>query len=210
MATCQCDRMESKFDEPFVAEKLDLYRESGPDASTLALLDALRSDDVTGRTLLDVGGGVGAIQHGLLRSGVISAQEVEASAAYVTACNAEAERQGHADRITHLLGDLQSVADQVQPADIVTLDRSLCCWPDMSDLVARSAALATWRYGLVYPRDTPWVHYGWRLYSSLRQALNRNAMRVSAHRRAEVEAILSRHSLRPHSHVEVGLRQVAV
>jgi hypothetical protein len=60
------------------------------------------------------------------------------------------------------------------------------------------------------PRDTPWVRYGWRPYSNLRQALNRNAMRVLAHRRAEVEAILSRHSLRPHSHVEVGVWQVAV
>jgi hypothetical protein len=210
MPTCQCDGIESRFDEPYAAEKLALYRDSGPDLSTTALIDALREEDLTGRTLLDIGGGVGAIQHELLRSGVASVQEVEASVAYLAACKAEAKRQGHADRITHLSGDLASVAADVQPADIVTLDRSLCCWADMPDLVSRSAALAKWRYGLVYPRDALWVRYGWRLYSNLRKAASRNAMRVLAHRRAEVESILADHGLRRHSYAEVGVWQIAV
>ena len=210
MPTCQCEQIESRFDEPYAAEKLALYRDSGPDPSTTALIDALREEDLTGRTLLDIGGGVGAIQHGLLHSGVASAQEVEASAAYLAACKAEAKRQGHADRITHLSGDLASVADKVRPADIVTLDRSLCCWGDMPELVSRSAALATWRYGLVYPRDALWVRYGWWLYSNLRQAARRSAMRVFAHRQPDVEAILAEHGLRRHSYVEVGVWQVAV
>jgi len=182
MPTCQCEGIESRFDEPYAAEKLTLYRDSGPDPSTAALLDALRKEDLTGRTLLDIGGGVGAIQHELLRSGVV----------------------------THLSGDLASVAADVQPADIVTLDRSLCCWADMPDLVSRSAALATWRYGLVYPRDALWVRYGWRLYSNLRQAASRSAMRVLAHRRADVESILADHGLRRHSYAEVGVWQIAV
>ena len=56
MPTCQCDGIESRFDEPYAAEKLTLYRDSGPDPSTAALLDALRKEDLTGRTLLDIGG----------------------------------------------------------------------------------------------------------------------------------------------------------
>jgi len=210
MSSCQCDRIECKFDEPYASEKLALYRDAGPDTSTRVLLDAILAEGVGGKTLLDIGGGVGAIQHELLKAGVSSVQEVEASAAYVEACRDEATRLGHADRITHLTGDLVAVAADVQRADIVTLDRSLCCWHDMLSLVEASAGKSTWLYGLVYPRDTWWVRHGWRIWSNVRQMLNRTSMRVFAHRTRDVEAILARQGLMRRSYAEVGVWQVAL
>jgi magnesium-protoporphyrin O-methyltransferase len=210
MTSCGCERIESKFDEAYAAEKLELYRRAGPDASTRALLEALLAEDIDGKTLLDIGGGVGAVQHALLKAGVVSVQEVEASAAHVAACREEAEHQGHADLIEHLMGDLGSVAGEVEPADIVTLDRSVCCWPDMPDLSERSAVKARRFLGIVYPRDVWWVRHGWRAYSNVRQVLRRNPMRVYTHRTGDVEAILARHGLERHSYTEVGVWQVVV
>jgi hypothetical protein len=210
MPDCHCDRIEARFDEPYATEKLALYQDAGPDPSTLALLDLIRKQPIEGATLLDIGGGVGAVQHELLRSGVSSVQEVEASAAYAAACQAEAERQGHPDSITHFVGDFGSVSDQVGAADIVTLDRSMCCWHDMPDLVERSAAKANWLYGVVYPRDTWWVRHGWRTYTNLHLRVQRQEMRLYAHRQRAVESILARHGLQRSAYTELGVWQIAL
>ena len=210
MTTCRCDQPGSGFDEPYAAERLARFRAHGPDPSTRALIDAITIEDVRGKSLLDIGGGVGAVQHELLQRGVVSVQEVEASAAYVAACRAEAERQGHGDRIVHLGGDFGSVAHVVEPADIVTLDRSVCCWHDPLALIDQSAAKARWLYGLVYPRDVWWVRYGWRHLGNLRQVLKRSGLRLSTPRAVDVERILARHGMRLSQHAEVGVWQIAV
>lgn len=210
VTACGCEEIGSRFDEAYAAEKLARYRAVGPDVSTRALLDLIAVEDIRGKTLLDIGGGVGAIQHELLRLGVASAQEVEASTAYVAACRAEAERQGHGERIIHLSGDFGSVADAVEPADIVTLDRSVCCWRDPLMLIDQSAVKARWLYGLVFPRDVWWVRHGWRYLSNLRQVVKRSGLRLSTPRAVEVEHILARRGLHPIRRAEVGVWQVAV
>ena len=210
MDSCQCDRIDSKFDEAYANEKLAEYRSAGPDPSTMALVEAIRAEDINGMTLLDIGGGVGAVQHALLEAGVSSVQEVEASEAYLAASKTEAERLGYADRISHLFGDFASVANEVEPADIVTLDRSMCCWHDMPDLVTRSSAKARRLYGLVYPRDVWWVRYGWRLFSNVRQLVKRSPLRVFTHRQRDVEAILFTAGFTVRTYREVGVWQVAL
>ena len=210
MPDCQCDGIESRFDAAYAAWKLERYRRAGPDATTGALLDALRAEGVAGLTLLDIGGGVGAVQHELLRAGIASVVEVEASAAYRDACRAEAERQGHADRIEHHVGDFGSLADAIAPADIVTLDRSVCCWPDMPGLVRPSAAKARRLYGLVYPRDDWWVRVGWRIFSRLRMLLRSDPLLVHVHRTRDVEAVLHEQGLVRRSHRTMGVWQVVV
>lgn len=96
------------------------------------------------------------------------------------------------------------------PADIVTLDRSVCCWPDMPGLVRPSAARARRLYGLVYPRDDWWVRVGWRTFSRLRMLLRSHPMQVYVHRTRDVEAILRGQGLVRRSHRTMGVWQVAV
>ncbi|MGZ8690915.1 MAG: class I SAM-dependent methyltransferase, partial [Aeromicrobium sp.] len=45
-------------------------------------------------TVLDIGGGVGAVHHELLHSGAATAVDVDASRAYIAVAREEAERQG--------------------------------------------------------------------------------------------------------------------
>jgi hypothetical protein len=210
MTRCDCDKIASRFDEDYAAEKLALYRSAGPDPSSQALIDLITDEDIEGKTLLDIGGGVGTIQHALLESGASAAQEVEASRAYADASADEAERQGHGDRVTHLFGDFASVADAVKPADIVTLDRSVCCWHDPLDLIDRSASEARWLYGLVYPRDAWWVRHGWRHYGNLKQVVRRSSLRLTTPRERDVETILARHGLHRHRQRQIGVWQIAL
>jgi acetyl-CoA C-acetyltransferase len=58
------------------------------------LLEAIKKEGVAGLTLLDIGGGVGAIQHALLDAGVEQATDVDASSAYLDATRTEAQRRG--------------------------------------------------------------------------------------------------------------------
>ena len=59
MDCCQCQGIESKFDQAYVAEQLEMYRKDGPKKTALQLIEALQVEEIQGLTLLDIGGGVG-------------------------------------------------------------------------------------------------------------------------------------------------------
>jgi hypothetical protein len=151
------------YDEKIAAADLRRYRKKGPSPWTRALVDALVAEGVQGTTLLDIGGGVGAIQHELLAAGSVSATSVDASSAYLDAAREESDRRGLSGRVTYHHGDFVELADTVPPADIVTLDRVLNVYPGWERLAALSAERARRLYGIVIPRDTPFVRFVIRL-----------------------------------------------
>jgi magnesium-protoporphyrin O-methyltransferase len=178
--------------------------------TTRQLIQAIQAQGAEGTLLLDISGGLGDIQHELIRSGVRRATNDEASTAYMQACRAEAERQGHADQIEHIPGNFVDVSEQIPPADIVTLDRVVCCYHDMERLVRLSARKAKCLYGLVYPRDKWWVKaYVW-LYHNSRHRLRRNPMRNYVHPTKAVEAVLEQNGLQCTYLNEMGRWQVAL
>lgn len=127
MNCCQCEGIACHFDTERAQDDLRTYREQGPDTTTRMLVDALVSEGVAGMRLLDIGGGVGAIQHELLDAGADQAMAVEASAAYLDAAREETARRGREDRIEYRHGNIVDLAahqNGVPPADIVTLSRS--------------------------------------------------------------------------------------
>jgi hypothetical protein len=108
---------------------LKRYLDKGPDGTTRMLVTAIRSRGIDGATLLDVGAGIGAVQWELLANGVRTSQSVDASEGYAAIVRREAERRGLADRVTVRQGTLEELADAVDGADIVTLDRVICSTP---------------------------------------------------------------------------------
>lgn len=209
MDSCQCQGIESLFNRRAAAHSLLAYQRNGPAKSTRVLLDALRREGVEGATLLDIGGGVGAVQLELLAAGVRAAIDVDASSAYVEEARAEAERRGYAGQITYHFGNFVDLAPRIEPADIVTLDRAICCYPDMPALVGASVARARHLYGLVYPRDTWWMRSGLAVVNFVLR-LRRPPFRVFAHRTAAVDATVRDAGLEPRFHRTVGMWQVAV
>ena len=93
------------YDEKVAAADLSRYRKNGPRPWDRALIEAIKAEGVDGATLLDIGGGIGVIQHELLDAGAASATNVEASSAYLSAARSEGDRRGHVDRVTYHHGD---------------------------------------------------------------------------------------------------------
>ena len=210
MSCSQCKGIEDLFNKENVARELEQYHKKGPSKTTSVLIQALKANGVQDLSLLDVGGGVGAIQHGLLAAGVRSATDVDASQAYLDAAQAEAKRRGFGDdRIKFLHGNFIDLAGQVPPADIVTLDRVICCYPDMENLVQLTAARAEKYYGLVYPRDVWWVKVGLRLLNLTLQ-LRKNPFRVFAHPTQGVEALVQASGMKKTFAYHTFIWQVAV
>ncbi len=150
--TChQCVGLEKEFDGRYARRELGAYRRKGVGTPTRLLVDAILEAG-GGETLLDIGGGVGGIQHALLEDGARSAVAVDASSALLDAARQEAERRGLGDRIRFLHGDFLDLAGTLAPADVVTLDKVICCYPAMEALVGESADRARRVWGAVYPR----------------------------------------------------------
>lgn len=209
MNCCQCQGIEELFNEKTVSRELARYRQQGPNRTTQWLVDALQQAGHPGRTLLDIGGGVGAIQHALLAAGVQQAVDVDASAAYLHAARQEAERRGLAGRVQYRHGNFVDLASQIPPADIVTLDRVICCYDDLESLVTLSAAKAQKFYALVYPRDTWWIRLGLRILNSIFR-LQKNPYRAFAHPTRSVEALVKQQGLTRRAYSRTLFWQAAV
>jgi 2-polyprenyl-3-methyl-5-hydroxy-6-metoxy-1,4-benzoquinol methylase len=145
------------YDEKVAAADLSRYRKDGPRPWARALIEAIQAEGVVGATLLDIGGGIGVIQYELLDSGAARATSVEASSASVSAARSERDRRGLTDRVTYRNGDFVDLADSIEHADVVTLDRVLNVYPDWERLASLSADHARRLYGVVIPRDTRFV-----------------------------------------------------
>ena len=185
------------------------YQKKGPAKNTRILLDALRSAGVEGLTLLDIGGGVGAISMELLKSGVSSATQIDASPAYVSTATAEAAREGVSDRFAARQGDFVALAPETPAAGVVTLDRVICCYPDMRALVSQSAARATKLYGAIYPRDVWWTRPASAMMNALLR-LFRVPLRNYNHPTAMVDAAIREQGLTPRFQHDAFYWQVVV
>ncbi len=194
MECCQAQGIEELVDPQVAAKELNRYRRKGPAKTTKLLLEVLKNEGVEGMTLLDIGGGVGAIQHELLKVAVKEATSVDASSSYLEAAQKEAERQGHLDRLSQYHGDFVEVAGEISEADIVTLDRVICCYDDMERLVELSAERALKLYAVIYPPDH-WLIKALTWLENLKHRIERNQFRVFAHANVAIEAMIRRAGL---------------
>jgi magnesium-protoporphyrin O-methyltransferase len=209
MTNCQCQGIEIEFNQREAAQKLADYRKRGPAGTTRLLIEALQTLGVKDRRLLDVGGGIGVIQLELLKAGARSAVSVDASTAYIRAAREEARRQGLDDRIKYHHGDFVALASGIPTADIVTLDRVICCYHDMPGLVGQSAKHARQVLALVYPLDAWWVRVG-LAPENLFQRLKGSPFRAFVHPTTAVEALLRERGLQRHAYRRSGVWQIAV
>lgn len=209
MDCCQCKGIEREFSADEAERMLQEYREEGPSETTQLLIDAVRQQGVQDLTLLDIGGGVGAIQHALLDAGASSVTAVEASTAYAHTAREEAQRRDLSERITVHHADFVEVADELAPHDVVTLDRVICCYHDLQGLLGKAAERATRMVALVYPRTG--LHF--RLASKAANLvlwLARNPFRTFVHSDRDVRKILEGVGMRTVFYDKTLLWQVVV
>ena len=155
-----CEITDNAFSEAEARAELRNYRRRGPMNQTKLILESIRSLGLKNADLLDIGGGIGAIHHELLRDLVREATHVDASSAYLKEAKQEASRRGHSERVHFIHTDFTDVADQLPGADIVTLDRVVCCYPDFRRLLKAAAEHSRRALAFTYPRETWYMRFG--------------------------------------------------
>ncbi len=209
MSCQQCRGIEAEFDRKYARRSLKRYRKKGPAKTTRLLLHAIKAQGVEGASLMDIGGGVGTIQHELLNAGVREVVNVEASPAFSETAREEARRQGHEQAIKFYLGNFVELAEQLPASDIVTLDRVICCFDDMEELVGKSSHLAKKVYGVVFPQDTWWVRIGFYALNFFLKILRRE-FRTFLHSTQKVDELIRKAGLSPAYYQTAGIWQVRV
>lgn len=136
------------------------YRKKGLEPMAESMVSFLASEDVEGLGMLEVGGGIGAIEIELFKHGVSHAVNVEMSAGYDLAASTLAAEEGVADRIDRRIGDFVELVDEIAPADIVLANKVVCCYPFYEKMMSAFVS-KTGRYlALVFPREKWWVRTG--------------------------------------------------
>jgi len=139
------------------------YRRDGLDDTAQRLVDELAARGVDGASVLEVGGGVGAIGLELLKRGAADVTVVELSHGYDDAALELAREAGAESRVERRHGDFVELEASLEPADVVVLHRVVCCYPDPELLVPAAAGHALRLLALTFPRDTWWLHLGFGL-----------------------------------------------
>ncbi len=195
MESPQCCGIDLMFNQKVVEKELRTYHRKGPNKTTRILLDQLVSFIDDQNSLLDIGGGIGAISHELSQKGLSKLMNVDASKAYLDVAQSEAERLGYRDKASFYYGDFVTLAPEIPSADVVTLDRVLCCYDDMSALVTKSIDRTNEYYGIVYPRTSWWVRLGFSGIN-LFQRIKGSSYRSFVHDPKVIHAIIHSHNFK--------------
>lgn len=201
MPCCQGQDYDEMFDANNARKELRRYERRGPGGETRRLLDALRPllVDTPGFSHLDIGGGVGVLQHELAEAGAATTTAVDASIPYLNLLEEAAKSRGYAERQVRIAGDFTDVADEVRDASVVTLDKVICCYPDMPSLVRLSARRATKLYGIVLPKDAGWIRFGSKVANWFLRNILRWKFQSFVHPLSEVDRLVAGEGLTLHT-----------
>jgi len=136
------------------------YRRDGVDAVGEEMIGFLRERGVAGTSVLEIGGGVGALQLELLKAGAVHATNLELSPEYEEVATELARDAGVAERIDRRLGDLVVDPGLAGAADAVLMHRVVCCYPDYDALVGAAAERATRYLVMSFPRPRLLIRLG--------------------------------------------------
>jgi len=143
-----CDRF---FGARFARRMAARYRKRGLDKTARKIVAFLEERGIEGASVLEIGGGVGEIQLELLKKGAVRTVNVELSPAYdqeATKLLHEAGLEGRAERRLH---DIAVDPEAIEQADVVVLNRVVCCYPDYERLLTAAAAHARRLLVFSYP-----------------------------------------------------------
>jgi SAM-dependent methyltransferase len=121
------------------------------------MLESAVDAGVDGARVLDIGGGLGTIGSELLAAGAAESEVVELVAAWEPYALELARERGLEERTRFMVVDILDRPDDIDPADIVILNRVVCCTPDGIALTGEAASHARRTLLLSFPRDVLWV-----------------------------------------------------
>ena len=166
------------------------FRRRGLRGSSRDLVEI--AGDVDGASVLDVGGGIGAIELELLAAGAERATNVELASTYEAAAAALIVERGVEARTDRRVGDF--VTTEIEPHDVVVMHRVVCCYPDVDTLVGTAADHARRLLLLTYPQEGIVLRLALRAMN-LWLRLSGSGFRGYVHPIARIDAVAKAHGL---------------
>lgn len=157
---CSRQGYDSFFTEKIARRDARSYRRRGLDANGRRIAGLVVRRGVQGATVLDVGGGNGAIGLELLKAGAGRVITVELSSSYDATAIELAREAGVEDRVERRVMDFADAAEELPEADVVVMHRVVCCYPDGEALVTAAAGRVRGLLAFSFPRYTWWTRLG--------------------------------------------------
>src|SRR5690349_19789332 len=192
----QDGRYSEIFDERFASSIARRYLRRGLTAPERRIVDALSGLGLAGRSVLEVGGGVGELQLELLSRGAAETVNLELSDAYEEQADELMRASGVDGHVTRIVGvDLAAASDaDVARADYVLLHRVICCYPDFAGLLGAAADHARTAVVFSHPARNLFTRAAVAM-SSAWMALSGRRYRGYVHSPTAMLAVLSAHGL---------------
>jgi 2-polyprenyl-3-methyl-5-hydroxy-6-metoxy-1,4-benzoquinol methylase len=187
-----CCAYEQEFSARVATADLRRFRKRGLDRLEARVADYLGAEEVAGRSVLEVGGGIGVLQVALLKKGAGKVTNVEMSSAYESVARELLAEEGFGDRVTRLIADFAVSGEKAPSSDIVLLNRVICCYPDMPLLLGAALGKARKLAVLTFPRRRASVRFVWAA-DNLLARITRRAFRGYLHAPEEVLGLAESH-----------------
>src|SRR5437016_13375903 len=172
------------------------YRRRGLDGTSRQIVDFLKSQGVEGRTVLEVGGGIGTVQIELLKAGAARAVSIELTPTDEDVAARLLSDAGLTDRVERKVTDFAQAASQVEGADVVIMNRVICCYPDMPRLAGAAADRARQLLVMSYPGRSWWMRLGLGI-ANLMLLVMRREFHIFLHPPTKIIATSQQHVLQP-------------
>jgi magnesium-protoporphyrin O-methyltransferase len=183
------------FDPRVARRSLERYRKKGLDRLSRMMLASASSGGLEAARVLEIGGGIGALQSELLGDGAASGEVVELAPSWEPYARELARERGLEDRSSFRVADVLDSPDVVEPAEIVLLNRVVCCSPEGVRLTGFAARITEKRLVLSFPRERLLVRAGLGLANAWLW-LSRRAFRVFLHPRTALVGAAEAEGLR--------------
>jgi magnesium-protoporphyrin O-methyltransferase len=171
------------------------YEERGLDRIERRMVSAATEGGVDGVSVLEIGGGIGKLQAEALLAGAARGEVVELVEAFGPYAAELARRKGIAGRTSFRVVDLLEAPEEVAEADLVFLNRVVCCSPDGVALTGVAARLTRRTLALSFPRDLAVVRMAVGIQNLAFRLLGR-AFRVFVHPPGDLVAAATEAGLR--------------
>lgn len=129
------------------------YLKKGPSRVTAKIIQQLRQQEIEGKSMVDVGGGIGALQWWFLDNGGKQTTDIDASSGYLKQAEYHAAQKGWQNNTRFVMGDCVEVYNEIDDPHFITLVKVVCCYPNFEEILDSSCKKAIGHVSLSYPID---------------------------------------------------------
>lgn len=186
--SCCCPHSQSagKFFSFFAKSYRRRFEKKGFEISQQQLIEGITQVNYSDKTLLEIGCGVGHLHQSLLEQGALFAVGIELATEMLVEATSWAKQRGLDNKTKYLEGDFIELANTVEPADIVIMDKVVCCYPDADSLIHRSLEKCRETIALTYPRKIWYTRLGTQVLAVIMKLLG-SSFRPYVHDPSQIE-----------------------